>query len=110
MARYTKNEVRSIVATLEMEARVAGILPDDHRLVYNAGSPSNGITATVMVQGPDGNYVHGYDRFIPEFNYKMASSEQFRLIESAVNVFYALRLQLESAAKAAREQLAARGL
>ncbi len=92
MARYTKAEVRSIVATLEMEARVAGILPDDHRLVYNAGSTSNGISATVMVTGPDGNYVHGYDRFIPEFNYKITSSEQYRLLEAAVNVFYAFRV------------------
>ncbi len=91
MARYTKAEIRSTVATLEMEARVAGLLPDDHKLVYNAGSTANGISATVMVQGPDGNYVHGYDRFIPEFTYKTTSSMQHHLLTAAVNVFYAMR-------------------
>jgi hypothetical protein len=92
MARYTKDEIRSAVASLEMEARVAGILPDDHKLVYNAGNTSNGISATVMVQGPDGNYVHGYDRFIPEFTYKTTSTMQHRLLTAAINVFYALRI------------------
>jgi len=99
MARYTKEEIRPIVATLEMEARVAGILPDDHKLVYSAGSISNGISATVMVQGPDGNYVHGYDRFIPEFTYKMTSTDQYRLLLAAVNVFYTFRIQQERRAK-----------
>lgn len=93
MTRYTKAELRSTVATLEMEARVAGLLPDDHKLVYNAGSTSNGISATVMVQGPDGNYVHGYDRFIPEFTYKTTSAMQHRLLTAAINVFYAFRIQ-----------------
>lgn len=91
MTRYTKAEIRSTVANLEMEARVAGILPDDHRLIYNAGNTANGISATVMVQGPDGNYVHGYDRFIPEFTYKTTSTMQYRLLTAAINVFYALR-------------------
>jgi hypothetical protein len=99
MARYSKNEIRSTVATLEMEAKVAGILPDDHKLVYNAGSTTNGISATVMVQGPDGNYVHGYDRFIPEFTYKTTTTMQHRLLVAAINVFYTFRLQRESAVK-----------
>jgi hypothetical protein len=99
MARYSKNEIRSTVATLEMEAKVAGILPDDHKLVYNAGSTTNGISATVMVQGPDGNYVHGYDRFIPEFTYKTTTTMQHRLLVAAINVFYTFRLQRESAIK-----------
>lgn len=96
MARYTKTEIRNTVALLEMEARVAGLLPDDHKLVYNAGSTSNGISATVMVQGPDGNYVHGYDRFIPEFNYKLTSTDQHRLLTAAINVFYAFRIQRDT--------------
>jgi hypothetical protein len=99
MARYSKNEIRSTVATLEMEAKVAGILPDDHKLVYNAGSTTNGISATVMVQGPDGNYVHGYDRFIPEFTYKTTTTMQHRLLVAAINVFYTFRHQRESAVK-----------
>lgn len=96
MARYTQNEVRSIVSQLDIEAKQAGLLPLDHKLSYNAGSNSNGISATVMVQGPDGNYVHGYDRFIPEFNYKTTSSQQYRLLEAALNVLYALRIQRDS--------------
>lgn len=99
MARYSANEVRTTVAELEWEAQAAGILPTDHKLVYNAGSPSNGITATVMVQGPDGNYVHGYDRFIPEFTWKTTSTVQHRLLTAAINVFYALRMQREEAAR-----------
>jgi len=91
--RYSKNDVRSIVSQLDIEAKQAGLLPHDHKLVYNAGSTSNGISATVMVQGPDGNYVHGYDRFIPEFNYKLTTTDQYRLLSAAVNVFYAFRIQ-----------------
>jgi hypothetical protein len=91
--RYSKNDVRSIVSQLDIEAKQAGLLPLDHKLVYNAGSTSNGISATVMVQGPDGNYVHGYDRFIPEFNYKLTTTDQYHLLSAAVNVFYAFRIQ-----------------
>lgn len=99
MARYTKEDVRSIVSQLDIEAKQAGLLPLDHKLSYNAGSPTNGVTATVMVQGPDGNYVSGLDRFVPEFNWKMTSTDQYRLLSAAVNVFYALRIQREAAAK-----------
>jgi len=106
MARYTKADIRNTVAELEMEARLSGILPDDHRLIYNAGNTSNGISATVMVQGPDGNYVHGYDRFIPEFTYKTTTTMQHSLLAAAINVFYAFRLQRQAAAKAARSLLA----
>ncbi len=89
--RYSRSDVARIVSDLESEAKQSGLLPEDHKLAYNAGSPTNGISATVMVQGPDGNYVHGYDRFIPEFTWKTASREQFRLVTAAVNVFYAIR-------------------
>lgn len=106
--RYTKAEVAGIVAQLDVEAKMAGLLPMDHRLVYSGGSTTNGISATVMVQGPENRYVHGFDRIIPQFNYKMGPTEQFRLLEAALNVLYALRLQRESAAKAARDQLAQR--
>lgn len=105
MSRYTKADVRSIVSQLDIEAKTAGLLPFDHKLVYNAGNTSQGISATVMVQGTEGNYVHGYDRFIPEFTYKMGPTEQYRLLGAALNVLYALRIQREDAAKAARAQL-----
>lgn len=99
MTRYTKADVRSIVNQFDVEAKQVGLLPLDHKLVYNAGSSTNGVTATVMVQGPEGRYVSGLDRFVPEFNWKMTSTDQFRLIEAAVNVLYALRIQREAAAK-----------
>jgi hypothetical protein len=108
MARYSANDVRSLVSQLDIEAKQAGLLPFDHKLVYNAGSPSNGITATVMVQGPDGQYVHGYDRFIPEFTYKTTATMQHRLLTAAINPLYALRWQRERAAASAREALANR--
>lgn len=103
--RYSKSEVRGIVSQLDTEAKMAGLLPMDHKLTYNAGNVTNGISATVMVLGPDNNYVHGYDRFIPVFTYKTGPTEQARLLEAAMNVFYALRMQQESAARAARQQL-----
>lgn len=97
---YTKAEVRRAVAELESEALQAGLLPEGHKLSYSSGNPSSGITATVMVQGPDGNYVHGYDRFIPEFTYKTGPTAQYRLLTAAINVLYALRWQRERAARA----------
>ena len=105
MSRYTRSDLESITAQLDMEAKEAGLLPYDHKLVYNLGNISNGISATVMVKGPDGNYVHGYDRFIPEFFYKTGMKDQYRLLGAALNVFHALRIQREDAAKAARAQL-----
>lgn len=95
--RYTKAEVEGIVKQLDVEAKMAGILPMDHGLVYNSGNVQNGISATVMVKGPDGNYVHGFDRFIPEFTYKTGRTEQARLLAAALNVFYVLRLQRDEA-------------
>jgi hypothetical protein len=103
--RYTKAEVRGIVNQLDVEAKMAGLLPMDHKLEYNGGNTANGITATVMVKGPEGNYVHGYDRFIPVFTYKTGPTEQARLLEAAVNVFYCFRLQREEAEKAKRRDL-----
>jgi hypothetical protein len=96
MTRYTKADIRNDVWQLEREAHAAGLLPEDHKLIYNAGSTTNGISATVMVQVPGGNYVHGFDRFIPEFTYKTTSTMQHRLLTAAINVFYAFRLQRDS--------------
>lgn len=103
--RYSKSEVRGIVGQLDMEAKMAGLIPMDHKLVYNAGNTTQGISATVMVQGPDGNYVHGFDSFIPEFSYKTGPTEQAGLLGAALNVLYALRRQREEAARAARIEL-----
>lgn len=100
--RYTKNEVRGIVSTLDVEAKLAGLLPMDHSLVYNVGNTTNGISATVMVKGPDGNYVHGFDSFLPEFSYRTGLTQQAQLLGAAMNVFYSLRRQREDAARAAR--------
>lgn len=93
---YTKAEVRSAVTELEFEAKAAGLLPEDHKLIYNAGNTSYNITATVLVQGPD-SYVHGYDRFIPEFSYKDGPTAQHRLITAAIMPLYVLRIQREAA-------------
>lgn len=100
--RYSQSEVRSIVSQLDVEAKMSGLLPMDHKLVYNAGNISNGISATVMVKGPEGNYVHGYDQFIPVFTYKTGPTEQARLLEAAMNVFFALRWQKERAERDAK--------
>jgi hypothetical protein len=52
-----------------------------------------------MVKAENGAYTYPEFRFIPEFNWKTTRKEQYKLIEAAVNVFYALRLQRERAAK-----------
>jgi hypothetical protein len=98
-ARYTNSDLASITAQLDIEAKQAGILPMDHKLVYSGGNQSNGISATVMVKAENGAYTYPEFRFIPEFNWKTTRKEQYKLIEAAVNVFYALRLQRERAAK-----------
>jgi hypothetical protein len=99
MTRYTNSDLVSVTNQLDVEAKQAGLLPLDHKLVYNGGNQSNGISATVMVKGPDGNYVHGFDRFIPEFSYRTTRKQQYQLLEAALNVFYAMRIQREAAAK-----------
>ena len=105
MSRYTRSDLESIVSQLDVEAKQAGLLPMDYKLVYNKGNTSQGISATVMVKGVSGNYVSGFDRFIPEFTYKTSMRDQYRLLAAALNVFYSFRIQQEAAAKAARAQL-----
>jgi hypothetical protein len=89
-ARYTKTDVRNAVSSLSSIAKTVGILPADHSLVYGGGNISNGISATVTVRGPEGQYVHGYDRFIPEFTYKTTMREQVKLIDAVTNALYAV--------------------
>lgn len=99
MARYTRKEVEGIVRMLDVEAKMAGLLPMDHRLGYAAGNLTNGISAQVWTFDADGKPVHNFYRFVPEFNYKQGPTEQARLLEAALNVFFALRMQREAAAR-----------
>lgn len=108
--RYSKNEVRGIVGMLDVEAKMSGLLPMDHKLIYHAGNVTNGVSATVVVLNAENQQVHGFDSFIPEFTYKTGPTTQARLLEAALNVFFALRRQTEAAARAARKQLEERGL
>lgn len=99
MTRYSISDLTSVTNQLEVEAKQAGILPLDHKLVYNNGNQSNGISATVMVKAENGVYTYPEYRFIPEFSYKTTRKQQYQLLEAALNVFYAMRIQREAAAK-----------
>lgn len=106
MSRYTRKDLESAVSILDVEAKLAGLLPMDHRLGYAAGNGSNGISAQIWEFDKDGKPVHG-SRFIPEFTYKTGPTEQAKRIEAALNVFFALRMQREEAARTARMALSA---
>lgn len=95
MTRYTRSDLQNIVSQLDMEAKLAGLLPMDHRLGYAAGNQSNGISAQIWHFDADGKPVHG-SRFFPEFTYKTGMKEQAKLVEAALNVLFALRRLRES--------------
>ena len=89
--RYSKAEVRSIVSQIDVEAKQAGLIPADSKLVYNAGNTNNTISATVICQGADGHYNRDADSFLPEFNGKMGPTEQARLLLATLRVFHSFR-------------------
>ena len=86
---------------LSVEAKLAGLLPMEHRLGYAAGNQSNGISAQIWEFDADGKPVRS-SYFVPEFTYKTGPTEQYKRIEAALNVFFALRRQKEEAERAVR--------
>lgn len=102
--RYSKSEVRGIVNQLEVEAKLAGLLPMDHKLSYSAGNTSNGISAQIFTVNAEGQHVLR-PLFVPEFGYKTGPTEQAKLLGAALDVFFALRLQREEADRIKRREL-----
>jgi len=99
--RYNRSDLESAVRQLDVEAKLAGLLPMDHRLGYAAGNQSNGISAQIWTFDADGKPVHG-SYFVPEFTYKTGRTEQYKRIEAALNVFFAMRRMREEAERAER--------
>jgi len=89
--RYTTKEILSLVREIENEAKQAGILLSDHKLVFKPGNASQGIAATIAVRDSGNFHVPGYGQFLPNFNHKSGPAEQYRLLMAVLNVFYALR-------------------
>lgn len=106
--RYSTKEVQSIVAQIDMEAKEAGLLPMDAKLIYSAGNSTYGITGAVEAVQKEANGHRHPIRvdFLPEFTYKMSKNDHARLLNATLRVFHSLRRQREDAAKAARRQLA----
>ncbi len=87
--RYTKADVRKQVDSLEVVAKLTGVMPEDATLVYSPGNITNGISATIdcyHVQD-NGHRNRVSVRFIPEFTYKSTLREQSKMVQAA---FYAL--------------------
>jgi hypothetical protein len=75
--RYWTNRA---VKGVEDEAKDAGILPKDARLVFGPGSPMNGVSPTVTAYDPEGRMIT-QPRFIPEFGFK----DTAKTVEKAMN-------------------------
>lgn len=110
-SRYSTEEVRSIVKSLEIEAKLAGMIPQDSGLDYQPGNVTNGISGTVMcyqrVEGVEGRshreFIRDADAFLPEFNYKMTRTDHARLLTAALNVFFAFRRKKEEDERLAKQ-------
>ena len=92
--RYTKTDVRSIVAALETTAKATGVMPDHAKLVYSPGNRSNGIAASIecYAENEDGHRNRVSVRFIPEFTWKSTMREQYKMTEAAFNALHAVNM------------------
>lgn len=98
--RYSAAEVRGIVDQINIEAKMAGLIPMDALMSYHPGNTANGISGHVDVfrQDEDGYHMIRVD-FLPEFTYRMTRTDHARLLDAARNVFFAMRRHREAAAK-----------
>lgn len=98
--RYSAAEVRGIVDQINIEAKMAGLIPMDAFMSYHPGNTANGISGHVDVfrQDEDGYHMIRVD-FLPEFTYRMTRTDHARLLDAARNVFFAMRRHREAAAK-----------
>lgn len=77
------------VKGLEDEAKKAGILPADARLVFGPGSPMNGISPSVTAYGPEGRIVT-QPYYLPEFSHKHTAKDVEKLITAQEKVLRAV--------------------
>lgn len=92
--RYTANDVRNLTTLVQLEARALGLINENTEILYSAGKPSGGISATLDVietTNGDRKYIgHSVD-FLPEFNYKQTAKDQYKVLEATRKALYAIR-------------------
>lgn len=77
------------VKGLEDEAKEAGILPADARLVFGPGSPMNGISPSVTAYDADGRIVT-QPYYLPEFGHKTTAKDVEKLINAQAKALRAV--------------------
>lgn len=93
--RYTKTDVRKMVASLESIAKQTGVMPDHARLVYSPGNASNGIPASIecYAENDNGHRNTVSVQFVPQFTYKSTLREQSKMVEAAFNALHAVAME-----------------
>lgn len=99
-SRYSAQEVRNIVEHIKIEAKMAGLIPMDAYMSYHPGNAANGISGHIDVfrEDEDGYHTIRVD-FLPQFTYKQSKTDHGKLLDAALNVFFAMRRIREEAAR-----------
>lgn len=90
----SKQEVEIHLRNLAGEATALGLMNEDDRLIYAAGSRTNGVSPEVWICRPknDGTTLDDYLRpaFLPRFTLKNTSREVALIVESAYRALFAV--------------------
>lgn len=92
-ARYTKNDVRNMAKNVEIVAQQLGLIDENTKIIYGAGSPTNGISATVeavhVQENGHRNAVHV--DFLPEFTYRQTAKDQYTVLDATYRALFAMK-------------------
>lgn len=90
----SKREVQIHLNNLTSEATSLGLMNEGDRLLYSAGSRTNGVSPDVYIARPknDGTTRDDYLRpdFLPRFTLKNTSREVALIVESAYRALFAV--------------------
>lgn len=91
--RITANDVRNIAENVQIEARALGLIDENTKIVYGAGSPTNGISATVEAVHVQENGHRNAVRvdFLPEFTYRQTAKDQYTVLDATYRALYAMK-------------------
>jgi hypothetical protein len=95
VARYTTAEIKSLLAQVEIEAKMQGLLEWDYKLEYSKGGSA--IAPVLYAEDRNGHVrrsTYG-SSFLPEFGYADGPKQVARSLECTLRVLYALRVQRE---------------
>lgn len=84
MARITKDHITGTLLNLTHQARKAGLMTDDQRLLYSEGVASGGVPPRVWLDR-EGTHCP----FLPTFE-MLTKAEQYRTIQGALNALMAV--------------------